>query len=81
MGSSDDAAAADQAADEEAKPKRANPRPKTTAAQFDRWEAYPRRKGKAEACQQFMKLMPEDAERAIAAAGAYARECLAEHRE
>lgn len=63
-------------------PERAAPRPKATAEQFDRfWKAYPLRKGKPKARDRFKALSPDAAERAIAAAAAYAAECAAEGRE
>jgi hypothetical protein len=58
------------------KGKRAAPRPKATEEQFARfWAEYPLRKGKAPAHERFVKLTPEEGERAIAGAAAYAAEC------
>jgi hypothetical protein len=60
----------------DAKPKRRPAASKATEEQFDRfWAVYPRDKGKAEAKKRFLALTPEDAEKAIAAAAAYASEC------
>lgn len=57
-------------------------RQRPTAAQFDRfWKAYPLHKGKPKARERFLALSPAIAERAIAAAAAYAAECVAEGRE
>ena len=67
---------------ESVKPKRAAPRPKPTSEQFERfWNAYPLRKGKPKALEKFMALTPDQAERAILAAQAYATECVSETRE
>jgi hypothetical protein len=58
--------------------KRAPARRKPTIEQFERfWAVYPLRKGKPKAIERFMVLTPEQAERAILAAQAYASECVA----
>jgi hypothetical protein len=57
-------------------PKRAKPRAKPTAAQFDRfWNAYPKREGKQKAYERFMALTPEDAEKAVYGAEQFAAQC------
>ena len=59
-------------------PKRASARRKPATEQFERfWAAYPLRKGKSKAFERFMALTPEQAEKAVVAAQAYAAECTA----
>lgn len=71
----------EQAAPDE-KSKRAAPRPKPTASQFDRfWAVYPKRVGKAKAQDRFRALSPEQAELAIEAAAVYAAEVTAKRTE
>ena len=58
---------------------RAKPRPRPTAEQWEAfWKAYPRRRGKDKAKERFMQLSPDDADKAIVGAVAYAAECAAE---
>lgn len=63
-------------AGEEKPPNRAKPKPKPTEQQWTEfWDAYPLRKGKAKARAKFFALTPDDADRAIDGARAYAAEC------
>jgi hypothetical protein len=55
-------------------PQRAKPKPRPTGEAFDRfWQAYPKRKDKADAHKAFMRLSPEKAELAITRAAELAR--------